>query len=58
MTLSDATTPGQSGPGSKGNKGVLHILQISKADNLMSYPGHRVRGGKSGKCLFYLIEHV
>ena len=24
-TLSDATGPGQSGPGSKGNEGVLHI---------------------------------
>ena len=24
-TLSGATTPGQSGPGSKGNEGVLHI---------------------------------
>ena len=44
-TLSGATTPGQSGPGSNGNKGVLHITQISKAraslsDSLLSYPGH------------------
>ena len=44
-TLSSATTPGQSGPGSNGNEGVLHIPQISKAeappsDGLMSYPGH------------------
>ena len=29
--LSGATTPGQSGPGSNGNEGVLHIPQSSKA---------------------------
>ena len=29
MTLSGATTPGQSGPGSDGNKEVLHIPQSS-----------------------------
>ena len=28
-TLLVATTPGQSGPGSDGNEGVLHILQSS-----------------------------
>ena len=28
-TLLSATTPGQSGPGSDGNKGVLRILQSS-----------------------------
>ena len=28
-TLSGATTPGQSGPGSDGNEGVLHIPQSS-----------------------------
>ena len=42
-TLSDATTPGQSGPGSNGYEGVLHILEISNllpSDVLMSYPGH------------------
>ena len=44
-TLSDATSPSQSGPGSNGNEEVLHIPQISKAgallsDGLMSYPGH------------------
>ena len=27
-TLSDATTPGQNGPGSDGNEGVLRIPQI------------------------------
>ena len=45
-TLSSATTPGQSGPGSNGNEGVLRIPQISSitgtspSDGLMSYPGH------------------
>ena len=48
-TLSGATTPGQSGLGSEGNEGVLHIPQISKAgaspsDGLMSYPGHSLGG--------------
>ena len=43
-TLSGATTPGQSGPGSDGNEGVLHIPQSSKTgaslpDGLMLYPG-------------------
>ena len=28
-TLTGATTPGQSGPGSNGNEGVLHIPQSS-----------------------------
>ena len=42
-TLSDATTWDQSGPGSNGNKGVLHIPQISKTgasqlNDLMSFP--------------------
>ena len=31
MTLSGATTLGQSWPGSNGNEEVFHILQISKA---------------------------
>ena len=45
-TLSGAPTPGQSGPGSNGNKGVLHILQsfsiteASPSNCLVSYPGH------------------
>ena len=44
-TLSGATTPGQSGPGSNGNEGVLCIPQISSntgaspSDCLVSYPG-------------------
>ena len=29
MALSGAATPGQSGPGSDGNEGVLRILQSS-----------------------------
>ena len=45
-TLSGATTSGQSGLGSDGNKGVLHIPQSSRiieaspSDCLVSYPGH------------------
>ena len=45
-TLSGATTPGQSGPGSNGNEGVLHIPQssniteVSASDCLVSYTGH------------------
>ena len=45
-TLSGATTPGQSGPGSDGNEGVLRIPQsisitvVSPSDCLMSYPEH------------------
>ena len=45
-TLSSATTRGLSGPGSDGNKGVLHIPQSSSitgaspSDCLVSYPGH------------------
>ena len=49
MTLSGPTTLGQSGPGSNGNEGVCHILQISKAgtsplDGLMSYTEHLLEG--------------
>ena len=45
-TLSGATTPGQSGPGSDGNKGVLRIPQSSSITGtslsgcLVSYLGH------------------
>ena len=44
-----ATTPGQSGPRSNGNEGVLHISQSSSitraslSDCLVSYPGHSLR---------------
>ena len=34
--MSGAATTGQTGPGSNGNKGVLHIPQISKAEALPS----------------------
>ena len=42
-TLSGVTTPGESGPGSYGNEGVLHIPENSKtgtslSDGLISYP--------------------
>ena len=45
-TISGATTPGQSEPGSDGSKGVLHIPQSSSitdatpSDYLLSYLGH------------------
>ena len=44
-TLSDATTPGQSGPGSDSNEGVLHIPQGSITgtswwDCFVPYAGH------------------
>ena len=50
MTLSGATTPGQSGTGSDGNGGVLRIPQSSSitgtlpSDCLVSYPGHSLWG--------------
>ena len=52
-TLSDATTPGQSGHESDGNKGVLCIFPNScnsvalPSDCLMSYPWHSLLGGVS-----------
>ena len=49
-TLSSATTPGKSGPGSNGNEGELHIPKSFKAgtlpsEGLMSYTGHSLGGG-------------
>ena len=49
-TLLDAYTPGQSGPGSNVNEGVLHIPQSSRtgtspSDCLVLYPGHSLRRG-------------
>ena len=47
MTRSGATTPGQNGPGSDGNKGVLcipqssSIAEVSLSDCLVSYPLQR-----------------
>ena len=52
-TLSSVTTPGQSGPGSDGNKGVFPIPQspsiteASPSDCLVSYPGYSLRQGGS-----------
>ena len=49
--LSSATTPGQSGPESNGNEGVLCIPQSSSitgtspSDCLVSYPGHSLGRG-------------
>ena len=51
MALSSTTTPGQSGPGSDGNEGVLRIPQssctagTSPSDCLVSYSGHSLGGG-------------
>ena len=36
-TLSGATTPGQSSPGSNGNEGALHIPQRFKAESSLSW---------------------
>ena len=50
-TLSDDTSPGQNGPGSDGNEGVLCVLQCSSitgtspSDCLVSYPRHTLVGG-------------
>ena len=51
MILSGATTPGQSGPGSNGNEGVLRIPHSSStagtspSDCLVSYLGHSLGKG-------------
>ena len=48
--LSGATNPGQSGPGTNGNEGVLRIppnsciTGTSSSDCWVSYPGHSLRG--------------
>ena len=50
MTLSGAITLGQSGPGSNGDEGVLHIpkkfsiTETSPSDSLVSYAGHLLVG--------------
>ena len=60
--LSGATTPGQSGPGSDGNEGVLRIPQSSSiagtspSDCLVSYQDTRWGGGltplqRSSQCI-------
>ena len=54
--LSGTTAPGQSGPGSNGNEGVLRIPQSSSiagtspSDCLVSYPGHLLGGGVLPLC--------
>ena len=54
--LSDATTPGQCGPGSNGNKGILRIPQNSRitetspSDCLVSYLGNSFGGVGSYPC--------
>ena len=56
MTLSGATTPGQSGLGSNGNEGVLCVPQssiitgTSPLDCLVSYPGHSLGGLPFCRC--------
>ena len=46
MTLSGATTPGQSRPGSNGNEDIVHISQSSSitvallSDSLILFAGH------------------
>ena len=62
MTLSRATTPGQSGPGRNGNEGGLRIPQspsitgTSPSDSLVWYPAHSLVGcltpqQKSSRCI-------
>ena len=54
-TLSSATTPSQSGPGSEGNEGILSIPQSSSttgtppSDCVVSYPGHSLGGYPSAE---------
>ena len=56
-----ATTPGQSGPGSDGNEGLLRISQssctagTSPSDCLVSYPGRLQR---SSRCILQPAEAV
>ena len=38
-TLRGTTTPGQSGPESNGNEGILHILQNSRTGTSLSDAG-------------------
>ena len=64
MTLSDAATPSQGGPGSDGIKGVLHIPQsisiteASPSDRLVSYAGHSLGEGLAPlqRCSQYILQ--
>ena len=60
--LTSATTPGQSGPRSNINKGVLHIPQsyragTSPSDGLVSYLGHSLGGVliPLQRCSWYIL---
>ena len=59
MTLSDVTTPSQSGPRNDGNEGLLLIPQsstitgTSPSDCLVSYPGYSLRGASAEMQLVY-----
>ena len=63
-TLFGATTPGQSGPRSIGNEGVLYFPQSSSitgtspSDCLVSYPGHWLGEGSypSGRCSWCILK--
>ena len=63
MTLSSATTPGQSGPRSNGIEGLLHIPQISKAgvspsDRFVSNPGYRRPKVDFKTCYFKIVANL
>ena len=59
-TLSGATTLGQSGPGSNGNKRVLHILQSSSVTEasllncLVSYPEHSLEESAEMQLMYFV----
>ena len=64
MTLSSATTSGQSGPVSDGNEGVLHIPHSSSItgtsplDCLVSYPVHSLRPGSYPSAEMQLVYSI
>ena len=54
-TLSSVTTPSQSGRGSNGNDGILHVpqssrIEASSSDCVVSYPGHSLGVGVLPLC--------
>ena len=61
MALSGATMPSQSGPGSNGNEGVLHIPQnpsitgTSPSDCIVSYSGHSLGWGSCPSAAVQLV---
>ena len=63
LTLSDATTPGKSGPGNDRNDRIICIPQnsnISEASptySLMSYPGHSLLEGSYPSAEMQLAIH-